>query len=80
MCLGLLPQHIQQLQPIQAGFRTMGVFPFNRDIFSDKDFAPSYITDGANLTPALHTHMDNAVALGGFPLRSLSPKAGPRKV
>lgn len=25
------------------------------------DFAPSYVTDRANPTPALHAHMDNAV-------------------
>ncbi|XP_071639548.1 uncharacterized protein [Temnothorax longispinosus] len=30
---------------IQAGFNSTGIFPFNRDKFSDLDFAPSYVTD-----------------------------------
>ncbi|KAJ8937365.1 hypothetical protein NQ314_011911 [Rhamnusium bicolor] len=30
---------------IQAGFRCTGIFPFNRDIFTQLDFAPSSITD-----------------------------------
>ena len=30
---------------IQSGFRVSGIFPFDRDIFSDEEFMPSNITD-----------------------------------
>ena len=30
---------------IQAGFACTGIWPFNRDIFSESDFAPSSVTD-----------------------------------
>nr|CAH7746659.1 unnamed protein product [Callosobruchus chinensis] len=33
---------------IQAGFRNTGIFPFNRDIFQEVDFAPSLVTDRPN--------------------------------
>lgn len=33
------------IQNIQSGCRTTGIWPFNRDIFSDTDFAPSLVTD-----------------------------------
>ena len=33
---------------IQAGFRKTGIFPFNRDLFQDIDFAPSFVTDRPN--------------------------------
>ena len=30
---------------IKSGFRVSGIFPFDRDIFSDEEFMPSNITD-----------------------------------
>jgi len=30
---------------IQAGFRCTGIFPYNRNIFTTLDYAPSYVTD-----------------------------------
>ncbi|KAK9695943.1 CENP-B N-terminal DNA-binding domain [Popillia japonica] len=30
---------------IQAGFRCTGIFPYNRNIFTALDYAPSYVTD-----------------------------------
>lgn len=33
---------------IQAGFRNTGIFPFNRDLFQEIDFALSFVTDRPN--------------------------------
>ena len=30
---------------IQAGFRVTGIHPFNRDVFEESDFLPSFVTD-----------------------------------
>lgn len=35
---------------IRSGFKCTGIHPFNRDIFSDVDFAPSYVTDRVDPT------------------------------
>eukprot|EP00064_Thunnus_orientalis_P026252 superscaffoldBa00016011_g26746 len=33
---------------IISGFKVTGIFPFNRDIFPDEDYAPSMVTDRSN--------------------------------
>lgn len=33
---------------IQAGFRTTGIVPFNRHLFTELDFAPAFVTDRSN--------------------------------
>lgn len=33
---------------IQASFEKTGIYPFNSDIFTDLDFASSYMTDRPN--------------------------------
>ncbi|XP_067437844.1 uncharacterized protein [Thunnus thynnus] len=33
---------------IISGFKITGIFPFNRDIFPDEDYAPSMVTDRSN--------------------------------
>ena len=36
-------------QNIQSGFRVSGVYPFNRDIFTDNEFLSYYISHRAQL-------------------------------
>ena len=38
---------------IQSGFKVAGIFPFDRDIFSDLEFLPSDVTD--RLVPSAGT-------------------------
>ena len=37
---------------IQTGFRVSGIYPFNRDIFSDDDFMPAAVTDRPEPIPS----------------------------
>jgi hypothetical protein len=42
---------------IKAGFLATGIFPYNRDVFTDKGFLSSYVTDGP--APATDTAASN---------------------
>lgn len=44
---------------IQAGFRNTGIFPFNRNLFTEVDFAPSYVTDRPNPNTPIATINEN---------------------
>ena len=51
---------------IQSGFKVAGIFPFDRDIFSDLEFLPSDVTDRfvpsagtENLTQSKHQQLFN---------------------
>ncbi len=49
---------------IQAGFRVAGVQPYNRDVFLDTEFAPSYVTDRPIQNPALPGPSTNSALPG----------------
>lgn len=55
-----LPRAITQTN-IQSGFRCSGIHPYNRDIFSDLDFEPSYVTDRPNLNVLSSAESDPVV-------------------
>lgn len=55
---------------IQAGFQKTGSYPFNRDIFQVKDFAPSFVTDRPNPNPENTLALDNT-RLTGTPSQSV---------
>ncbi len=49
---------------IQAGFKVAGVQPYNRDVFLDTEFAPSYVTDRPIQNPALPGPSTNSALPG----------------
>lgn len=83
-------QHSLTQQNITSGFRVAGIFPYDRDIFSDADFAPSFVTDcpetqsKAGIDISISTSISDAIpslaSLEFSPenVRPL-PKAQPRK-
>ncbi|XP_030757495.1 uncharacterized protein LOC115883296 [Sitophilus oryzae] len=52
----VLPLALTQTN-IQAGFRCTGICPFNRDIFTELDFAPSLITDRPMPSPNVNDNI-----------------------
>ncbi|XP_011859139.1 PREDICTED: tigger transposable element-derived protein 6-like [Vollenhovia emeryi] len=44
---------------IQAGFTNTGISPFNRNLFTEVDFAPSYVTDRPNPNTPIETVNEN---------------------
>ncbi|KAK9953684.1 hypothetical protein ABG768_017661 [Culter alburnus] len=48
---------------IQAGFRVAGVQPYDRDVFLETEFAPSYVTDRPIQNPALPGPRTNSALL-----------------
>lgn len=60
---------------ISSGFRSTGIFPYNRDVFSDAEFEPSMVSDRPNLE-------QQPAAAGDAPMVSTSlsselPSPGP---
>ena len=51
---------------IQAGFRKTGIFPFNRHLFTDLDFAPAFVTDRPN--------PENTIEVEVVPIPNIPPE------
>ena len=46
---------------ITNGFKKAGIFPYNRNVFIDDDFAPSYVTDRLeNSTVSIESHQSSS--------------------
>lgn len=75
----------------QAGFKCTGIWPFNREIFQESDFAPSLVTDRPLPPSSLPPPTESPSSLDASPRPSTStqsftpetvrphPKAGPRQ-
>uniref|UniRef100_A0A667X0N9 Uncharacterized protein n=1 Tax=Myripristis murdjan TaxID=586833 RepID=A0A667X0N9_9TELE len=65
-------------EPHFAGFRVTGVQPYNRDVFLETEFAPSYVSDRLYQNPALPNPSTNPAVPGSetdpsFPGPSTNP-------
>ncbi|CAF4822893.1 unnamed protein product [Pieris macdunnoughi] len=66
-----MPQAFTQAN-IQAGFSKTGIYPFNRNLFQNIDFSPSFVTDRPNpdtipTTPSSDTNAQNPDSLDNNP-------------
>ncbi|KAL2086177.1 hypothetical protein ACEWY4_017236 [Coilia grayii] len=63
---------------ITSGFRVTGIFPFNRDIFPDEDYAPSMLTDRPNPEePSTSSATDLPGSSHEEPTHATGQEAGP---
>jgi hypothetical protein len=74
---------------ITAGFRTTGIFPFNRDVFGSDDFAPSFVSDRAvppamvapsTVPPATVNAQQDSTAPSAVPSVMVAPSTVPSTV
>lgn len=76
ICIYDIPSLVKDVFPmaatpsnIMAGFKVTGIYPFKRDIFTDIDFMPSYVTDrpvpvaatSATLAAATESRVDEEI-------------------
>ena len=53
---------------IQNGFQKCGIFPFNRNVFEDADFGPSFFTDRPNpIVTEIETETNSTAASSAIP-------------
>jgi hypothetical protein len=45
--------HFTATANIKAGFKFTGIYPYNRNVFPEEEFLPSYVTDRLTVTKAL---------------------------
>jgi hypothetical protein len=70
---------------IKVGFMAAGIFPYNRDVFSDEEFLSSYVTDrpapatGTAASNYSNGNIKHDVSAGQDPSRIHSPEPGPSR-